>query len=226
MTKNKYIRAFAWFFLYIIGLCIVFYSFKRILSTILITDEAIKQGLMLVTFIGGLFGGVVLEKLKYILFTPDINISTWEEDNDNIRVFENKNMDFRFRVKNKSKKHLAQSCSIKITLEYESEDIKECSNAYIKDKWEFSKIEDEHILWDFRPYGKNVYCLNIPPQDSYMVTIARYKKARNLFEIPSEDYEKPRICISTENTYIFSATVYGDNFEPVSKKNIQLFLRN
>ena len=202
-------------------------------------NEVSKNALALVTFTGGLLGVLLLEKVKKIWWSPSIEIESWNEDSDLARSFPNKNVDYRVRVRNIGSA-LAENCEVKITLEHlDKEDVENCpfsdkdcrkifgsSTPFVKDKEEFAKIQDEHLLWDIQPNGNRIMRLNISPGVSYLITIARFKKSGQYFEMPSENPENPRVWLKVRKEYQgkdcvlkeykIKITVCGNNFYPAS----------
>jgi len=196
--------------------------------------------LALVSFIGGLTGVLIVEKLKKILWCPYLEIESWQENKILALKYENGDINYRIRVKNIGNTP-AINCIVQISLEdFKPEDIEECSFSdegcqeefgnkcpFIKNSSEFAEIEDEPLLWDFQPYGEKPMRINIPPQTSFLVTIARFRKRRWYLELLSENPERPRVWLKIRppdnrdnfvKEYKIKIKVCGDNFHPFQKE--------
>jgi len=196
-------------------------------------DELIKQALTLSTFVGGLFGAALVEEIRKVFNTPSLKFEGWDKDNQNIRKFDNGNMDFRIRVRNTSRS-FAKGCEIKITLlDIKKEDMEECffsdkdcfslwsrERPFIATQTDFTKIEDEHILWDMQYKGEQILKTNISPHTSYLATVAYFKKEGQYIMIPSENSRIPRVWLKTKDNgssykkYKIKIVVCGENFSP------------
>jgi hypothetical protein len=169
--------------------------------------------------------GLLSEPIKRIFDKASILILFNEQNEKYIRKYDNKDIDFRVEVKNDIKpfylfnRVTAKKCSVLITLKVNLNDIKNVTNAYIRNRNEFSKIENEYILWDFQYEGKNTYYLDIPPNSGSIATFARYRhiNGESYWIIPSENEDKARICL-TSNELNFEITVFGENIKPISKR--------
>lgn len=182
----------------------------------------------ILTFFGGLIGASILKAIFHIATRPRLKIETWVENPKDLIWNDGNYKCFKVRVKNNSS-FSATNCQIKINLNYTSKDIREYKTntgtknpdfydsdfaPYICNRDQMSSIDDENLLWDIQPHGKNPLEINIPPHSSYLVTIARsYEDADgtiSYFKILSE---------GTDDGGIKARVYLEDNANPKPRKN-------
>ncbi len=221
----------------------LFFAFKFFKNTLVEESDVIA----LITFIGGLFGSLIITICYDIYKTPLLIIETWPNIKSCIWN-SGDHIHYKIRITNQSR-FFTKKCQIKISLTYGKEDIveyKQYSNGnpttmhqndkepFIKNENEYSEITDEHILWDFQPHGKQELTIDIPPKSSYFATIARYyvNSAFNkdkpgdqiglfsYFKILSENQDIPRVYLNHGKEYKIEIKVLGENLIPKTQKVI------
>ena len=240
MLGRKIFKSSRYIGVFVIFLIIVYIGLEKLLEKTLSRIEVIKQILSLVSFIGGLVGVLIVEKLRKIWWCPYFEIESWQENKILALKYENGDINYRIRVKNIGNTP-AINCIVQISLEdFKPEDIEKCDFSdeecqeefgnkcpFIKSSSEFAEIEDEPLLWDFQPYGERPMRINIPPQTSFLVTIARFRKRGWYLELLSENPERPRVWLKIRppdnrdnfvKEYKIKIKVCGDNFHPFQKE--------
>ncbi len=203
----------------------------------------IQEPISILTFIGGLIGAFILKIAFDIYEQPILKIETWTDNNDETYKWKcGSHIHYKIKITNTSS-FFAKKCQIKITLRFKKEDIEKydasnmCSgdtSPFIRNEKEYSRIENEHILWDVEPHGKETFEINIPPKSSYFSTVARYylnnafKDAEHkehgqellfdYFQIKSENPETPRVYLKSDKEYICMIQIFGENFYPLTKE--------
>ena len=231
--------------LFVVGFAIVLFVFFKFFEYIL---EEESDVIVLITFIGGLFGSLIIKICRDIYKLPLLIIETWANINSCIWN-SGDHIHYKIRITNQSR-FFAKKCQIKISLVYNKDDIvpytlsidgdwgttmhKNDKEPFIKNTHEYSEITDEHILWDFQPYGKQELTVDIPPKSSYFATIARYyvnsdfnegKPVNQIdrfsyFKVLSENQDIPRVYLNYSKKYKIEIKVLGENFMPKTKKVI------
>ncbi|MCK5493542.1 MAG: hypothetical protein KAJ14_10570 [Candidatus Omnitrophica bacterium] len=243
-NHNLIIKSTKWFkilFLNILFLSVLFsiyYFFKKNIA-----NES--NVIALVTFVGGLFGALVVTRSIELYKTPIIKINTWE-DSSVCLWNSGDHVHYKIKATNQSP-FMAKKCQIKISLLYNEKDIEgynpyeeknptkmhiDDKSPFIRNQKEYSEVTNEHILWDFRPHGTQELEIDIPPQSSYLATIARYHLNKSFhssqesednkilfdyFKILSEDPNTPRVYLNHKNKYKIEIKIFGENFMPIIK---------